>query len=384
MQSAELRRRHASAVFYTLFVEPGLTQRELSQTTGCDKSTVSLVVRQLESAGLIERIPENQMRVRGRPREKLRVPENRCCLIGVQLELSMLRFVIATLRGRKIVRFDEQFEGGPDEIAASIKAGIKKLCSRSERSEKDVLSIGVSLPGQVNSNGELIYSPALQWKNVPLGEQLKNEGYTSVFVDNDANDSAFAERFYGKAQHVDDFILLETGQGVGGGLFLGGEIYRGRHGLAGEIGHIKVVDDGHECHCGAKGCLAAYLSESAMVKRAHSLGICVSSLIELDRLAVDGDDSAKQVFNESGDYLGAAASDLVNIFNPQILILGGSVSRYWQHVSDNFNESLKTKCLPTSMLQTDILISDLYESSKASGGIATALQGLTESSSKLF
>ena len=375
MHSRELRQAHGAQIFYALLVKPGISQRELCQITGCDKSTVSLVVRRFVELDLLERVESNKSGRRGRPVERLKINEGNGLLIGVHLENQRLMFVASSLSGRHLGNLDVPLPEDPMELGDPVEFAVNDLCAELGHNNEDVWSIGITIPGQVDMNGMLVYSPPLGWRDIDVLGQITARLNGIVAMENDINAAALAEHYLGNAQQVDDFILISTGQGVGGAMFLGGDLYRGKNGYSGEIGHTKIVRDGRTCHCGSRGCLAAYLSDSAMLERAGN----VPNIEELSRRAATGDRLVLDMFEETGALLGIAASNMTNALNPSRVVLGGTVVRFWSYIEKVFNQSFRELCLESNFANTETSTSALEMDGVPKGGVAVAIRGLTDS-----
>lgn len=203
-------------------------------------------------------------------------------------------------------------------------------------------AVGVGSAGFVDSaRSRVLFAPNLAWRDVPVRDRVATATGLPAVVENDANAAAWGEFRFGAAEDVDDMVLLTIGTGVGGGLVLGGEIYRGAHGVAAEIGHMRVVPDGHLCGCGLRGCLEAYASGTALVREARA----AADLPSAERLlsmaggdpqgitgpmvtaaAAAGDELAIVLINQLARWLGEAMGSFTALFDPAVFVIGGGVS----------------------------------------------------------
>lgn len=207
---------------------------------------------------------------------------------------------------------------------------------------EDVTSIGIGTPGAASrSTGVVLYSNNLGFDNVPLGKMLKEKLGKDIYVENDANAAAFGEYLAGGGKGYENVVVITLGTGVGGGIIIDGKIYTGFNFCGAELGHTVIEYNGRPCTCGRKGCFEAYSSATALIaatKKAmesdknSKLWEIAGSLDGVDgKTAFDGmragDETAKSVVNEYIEYLGCGLANMVNIFQPQVLLIGGGVCK---------------------------------------------------------
>ena len=236
-----------------------------------------------------------------------------------------------------------QPELGPEALALRISESVKELLTffKGNLKKETILGIGVGVPGILDiKKGEIVTSPNLSgWKNVPIIKLVKQKTKLPVLMDNDANCAAIGEHWVGAAKGAKNAILLTLGSGVGGGIIIDNKIYRGSHGVAGELGHITIVAEGILCGCGNYGCLESYASANATAKRAKERlrnENVISTLREKDinqitahdifLHAESGDVFSSNILFESGKYLGMGIATFANIFDPDVIIIGGGFS----------------------------------------------------------
>lgn len=377
MHPSYLRQFHASQIFHALRARPDISQRELGQFTGCDKSTVSVIVKRFEELGLVERRQGESGGQRGRPVERLRLSPQSGLLLGIHLEFERLRFVAAGIDGVPVASADAPLPAQPAHLAGAVRDGIGRLCKTIGRKRADIQSVGVCVPGLIGAGGGLVLSPKLRWTDVAVLRLLRDEIGAPVHVDNDSNAATLAEHLFGACTGLDDFLLIDGGLGIGGGLFLDGRLYRGKTGFSGEIGHIKVVKEGRLCECGALGCLSAYLSTAALLERALRVRPHASSVDAIEELARDGDEAIRGVLHEAGGFLGVALANLVNVFNPPALVLAGTLAQLWPYLKDATRLSLEENALAAPLGQVEIMLSALSHADVPRGGVAIALEGFS-------
>ncbi|MEQ4205938.1 ROK family glucokinase [Actinopolymorpha sp. B17G11] len=227
----------------------------------------------------------------------------------------------------------------PQEIVAAIVDVVAEL-----RADHDAEAIGVGAAGFVDaSRSTVLFAPNLALRDEPLKEAVEKRTSLPVVVENDANAAAWAEFQFGAGRDVDDMILLTIGTGLGGGLVLSGELYRGAFGVGGEVGHLRVVPGGYLCGCGNKGCWEQYASGSALVREAREFARSsppqAARLLELadgqaDRIegpmvstaAAEGDVAARELLEDLGRWLGEGIASLAAVLDPAAVVVGGGVS----------------------------------------------------------
>ena len=213
-----------------------------------------------------------------------------------------------------------------------------------------LMGIGVGMSGFIDhESGTCRYSPILDWRDVPLQNEMEARFDVPVLVDNDVNTLTQYEAMFGSGQGIRDFLVVTIGRGVGLGIVVGGQVYRGSQGGAGEFGHITVHEDGSPCSCGKRGCLEAIVAEPALVAQARAAGLADAlprgehlTPASLARLAHEGNEVASAIYAQAGHILGVNLATLVNLFNPACIIVSGEGARAGQQLFARMKEALKS------------------------------------------
>lgn len=257
-------------------------------------------------------------------------------VIGLDLGGTNLRLAAVAADGTLVALHREQTEAreGPERVIGRILAAIEKLAADVAASGCVLRGVVLGAPGIISTReGTIVSSPNLPgWKDVPLRELVAAAVGRPVLLENDANAAAYGEYWRGAGAGCQSMILLTLGTGVGGGLVLGGELWRGADGMAGEIGHITIEPGGRSCLCGNTGCLEVYASATGIVETYRNLA-GIDEMVTAEALhlrAHEGDANARQSYREAGRSLGVAFADLVNLFNPERIIIGGGVLPAWE------------------------------------------------------
>jgi glucokinase len=282
--------------------------------------------------------------------------------IGVDLGGTNLRIAAVDEQGTLIekVTLGTQVSLGRDHVIGEMCDAIERLSGK-YRNSAPLLGIGIGVPGIIDIETGLVRaSPNLpDWVDYPARATIEQRLKTVVILENDANVAAFGEKWLGAAKDYSDVAMLTLGTGVGGGLVMGGAIWRGANGMAGEFGHTTVEPDGHPCGCGNRGCLEQYASATAVVRMAHEaiaknpksgLATAASSNSEFSaksiyNLAIQGDEEARRIYRYVGRCLGIVLSSLVNSLNLPIYVIGGGVSSAWEAFSPSIFDELRRRSL---------------------------------------
>lgn len=231
-----------------------------------------------------------------------------------------------------------------DAISAAIAEIVEELVHAAQADRRVVWAVGVAVAGLVDAGGStVLFAPNIAWRHTPLKQRLEESLGRPIVLENDANAAAWGEFTYGPARDYDDMVLLTLGTGVGGGIVNDGQLVRGAEGVAGEVGHFRLVPDGHRCGCGNKGCLEAYASGTALVREARELveggsphagrlsELCGGDPEQLTgemvtQAALSGDRAATELLAEVGEWLGEGIASLVAVLDPGVIVVGGGVA----------------------------------------------------------
>jgi predicted NBD/HSP70 family sugar kinase len=235
------------------------------------------------------------------------------------------------------------------------------------------------VPSPVHPDRPGALSPLIlpAWRDFDVQQYLVDAFDLPVFVDNDANLGALAERFWGAGAGGEDLAYIKVATGIGSGHIINGALYRGAGGTAGEIGHIAIDPNGPQCVCGLRGCLATLVGADALLARARKLwgkrkrNPTVADIIDGARA---GDPVAKEIVDEVGHYLGIVVAGLLNLLNPAVVVLGGEITSVGDLLLDPLRVSIRARALSTSVAETRIVSSRLGERSIAVGGATLVLE----------
>jgi len=349
--------------------EGSITQAEIARTTGLASATVSNIVRTLTASGLIETDPGS-----GRRGTVVRFAPGAGVVAGIDVGHTHLAVAVADLGGRIIgeTRHPLAPDHAYDEgllLAASL---LKDVLAECGREIADVRTIGMGLPAPISD--DVVRSSAILpgWVGVNAVEVTQSRFGCPVHIDNDANLGALAEHRVGVAQGVDDVVFVKVSSGVGAGLIIDGEIFRGAHGSAGEIGHLTLDEQGPLCRCGSRGCLEAYASTgTALTMMAAQLP--GASIDDIFKAAREGNVAALRLLEDAGLHLGWGLATVVNLLNPGIVVVGGDMARAGELLLDSARLGLRRHALADAAT-TPVVISELGERASMVGATLMAAQ----------
>ncbi|MBU1100892.1 MAG: ROK family protein [Bacteroidetes bacterium] len=282
--------------------------------------------------------------------------------LGVDLGGTSIKIGIVSESGKikKRLTLETHAEAGPEAVVQQIKKGIHKILKNNDR---PIEGIGIGSPGLVTSKKGIVHNPPNfpGWDVLPLGNIIKKEFKTNVFVENDANAAAVGELIFGAGQGFDDYVMITLGTGVGGGIVFNKKLFKGSTGAAGEIGHLKIKSDGIKCKCGGTGCLEAYTGINYLIKIVSERLKNNQSLLNewvnsgehnltpklIHEAALKGDEFALGIINEVGFNVGSGLSSVVNVLDITNIIIGGGVAGFGKFLFDPLTKTLRENVMAT-------------------------------------
>lgn len=356
-----------------------ISRAAVANQTGLNKGTVSSLVSELLEDHLIYESGPGESSGGRRP-VMLLFNNSAGYSIGIDLGVNYLLGVLTDLDGNifqeKVMTFKNL---SYNEIEEQLFNTIDSLISSVPPSPHGIVGIGVGVPGIVDNSGEVLLAPNLNWTNVNLKSILQKKYNLPVIIENEANAGAYGEKKFGAGKEFENIIYVSAGIGIGVGLILNGSLYKGSNGFSGELGHMTIQVNGSKCRCGNDGCWELYASEQALINNAGLLDIPLPSNKEGDlnnllTLAENGNKEVIKLFEQTGDYLGVGINNIINIFNPQQVIIGNRMasSKKWLEGSLNTRVANQALWFQRSDLQIDF--SELSTLSSALGVAAFSIE----------
>ncbi len=354
---ALVKKINKSLILHTIRKHAELSRARISEMTGLNKATVSnLVAELLEDQLVLEAGPGESSG--GRKPLILNFHAMAGCVIGMELRVKQLTAVLCDLNGSVIgesetslLRHDYEY------VLGEMKTVIAGLIRQAPSTHYGVVGIGIGVPGMVDEHGVVLFAPNLVWEKAPLRQQLEEAFSIPVIIDNEANSGALGELNFGRGEDVRHLLYVSAGSGIGSGIIIGGELYKGSRGYAGETGHMCIEAEGTPCSCGSQGCWELYASEKAYDLAPMALPAYHTR--DLIGFAADGNAAALQQFSLMGTYLGIGLTNLINSFNPELIVIGGALSEAREWLEETMQQVVAKRTLPYHKQQLEIAFSTL-------------------------
>jgi predicted NBD/HSP70 family sugar kinase len=379
----------ADAVLRLIWQESRISRAEIARHAGLSRSTVSEIVSEILPMGLVAEIGEGPS-AGGRRPILLEFQDDASVILGVEMGATHVAVALTDLRG-KLLHW-ESCEHPVRTDPEGTREAVARLCdSCLQTTDKPLLGIGVAAPCPIDPSHPYELSRVVlpDWSGRLGLEPLAEKYGVPLMVDNDANLGAVAEQWWGLGRDFDDIAYIKVATGIGSGHVIGGEIYRGATGVAGEIGHTSIDPKGKPCVCGLRGCLVTLVGGAAIIERVKELVPEYpesrltgreNTILEIEDAALDGDPLALQVAQEVAGHLGRAVAGLLNLMNPSLVVVGGDLARLGRLLVEPLRETVEKRTLVSSVAAAEIRTSKLGLQSVAIGAATLVLKAALEDS----
>lgn len=368
-----LMRELNQALILNLVRQEGhISRAEIAKRTNLSRSTVSNIINELIEAKRIYEIEKGESRGGRRP-ILLELNYRSHCIVGIELATTSLHLLITDLRAVILYEHHEPFDitTGPDRATEHLTCVVNQALTNAGIPREHVAGVGIGVPGPLTyATGKTIAPPIMPgWSGVSLRERFSEALELPVYVDNDANLGALAEYRLGAAQGIRNVAYLYLGStGIGAGLVLNGSVYRGEIGSAGEIGHLTIDEDGPLCSCGSYGCLEAFAGLPQLLSQAAALsGGHAQTLDQLIQQAHNKNEQILRLFMTSGTHLGVAVANLLNLYNPGLVVIGGPLAGAGDLLLETVRTTARKRALSISIEHCDIVTGLLGDHAVALG-----------------
>ncbi len=368
-----------------------IARTDIAQVTGVSPATVTAITAELIRAGLVEEVaPDSAPTVngRGRPRVALRVRGPAHIVAGIKVSSGTISTILVDFEGTTFAEHITPLDRAqmpPEVLFRRIVGALRAAVTEAGHTLEGLSGLGVGISGVVDvPTGLVHWSPSLTERNVALRDMLEAVLPMPVFLDNDANSVAKAEQLFGEGRGVSDFLVVTVEHGVGMGIVIDGQVYRGTRGCGAEFGHTKVDIDGVLCRCGQRGCLEAYVADYALLREAEARlpGLAGDTPQEkrdaLFAAARAGNAAAREILQGAARVFAMGLANLVNVFDPALIIVSGERMSHDFLYSDEVIAMMKTQVLQVDAPPPEVRIHKWDDMMWAKGAAAHAMEGVTE------
>jgi len=370
-----IKRANKALIMRIINEENSVSRAEISRRTNLSIPTVMRIVDELKKEGLVVEAGVAQSSG-GRPPKMLELNPKGKYAIAAKILPNELRVGLVNLKIELLAKTIESIEpcAGYESILSRLKRITRDIIEKNEVGSQDILGIGIGVPGIVNySTGEVIFAPNLKgWANLPLGKDMQREFGVPVFVENEARISTLAEKWYGEGRKAKNFVCVDIAVGIGAGIVINGNLYRGFENLAGEIGHSIVIKNGPLCNCGRRGCLETVGSNTAilkLIKRNPTPTIMKLCGGDKDSLTMKDvikavrakDRECQKYIQRAAKHIGRVIGQLINVINPEMIIINGDITLAGEVFFDPLEKEINKYAFRANNAAMKIISSNLGE-----------------------
>lgn len=365
-----------SIVLQTIREEEPISRAEISQKLGLTKATVSSLVEELINAEYCYQTGLGKSSGGRRPL-MLQFNEKAGYTISCDIGVNYILTVLTDLRGAVLFELFRPFDTNDfTRTVMEVKSMIDECRSEMKESPFSLVGLAFGVPGLVNNKGIILSTPNLDWIQSNLKEIFTDQYQVPVVVENEANAGAYGEKTFGAAQYKDYFIYVSAGIGIGTGIILEGNLIRGAHGFMGEMGHTTIVEGGHLCRCGNRGCWEMYASEMALLSSFSENGDPVDMEALLQR--AEKEESVQEAFESIGYFLGIGLTNIIHTFNPQKIVIGNRLAKAQKYLLPKVRKVIEETTLPELLKETEVTFSQNYQYSTVLGLAAFSIEAFLE------
>ncbi|HLR51663.1 MAG TPA: ROK family protein [Candidatus Avamphibacillus sp.] len=340
-----------------------ISRAQISKETGLNKATVSTMVSELINDSLVSEMGAGQSSG-GRKPVMLYFNNQAGYSIGIDLGVNYILAILTDLSGNIIFEINHPLNTTCiSEIEKKLISLIDTLIQKTPKSPYRMIGIGIGVPGIVDNEGKILFAPNLKWRQIELKNKLEQIFFLPVIIENEANAGAYGEQLYGSKKDVHNLIYVSFGIGIGTGIIIDGKLFTGATGISGEMGHITIKINGEKCPCGNHGCWELYASESSLLSKATKLSVFKNFKdLNIDHIieeAQNNNNEVLQLLNDIGEYIGFGLINIINTFNPELVIIGNRFKVLKKWLINPINRVLDERLHPYHRTGTKIDFSNL-------------------------
>jgi predicted NBD/HSP70 family sugar kinase/biotin operon repressor len=356
------------------------SRADLARETGLSRSTVSTLISDLQLSGLvIERTVDDGLRngQQGRPPVILALDPSAGAAVGIDFDHDKVRVAVSDLSRTVLAEavsatdVDNDATGSLDIAGRLVAQVLRDAGIEADR----VLGAGVALAGPVDLESGMLHPSTILpgWRGIDAAAELERRIGFTVHIDNDSNLGALAEVTLGAGRAASCAVYVSISSGIGAGMIVDGRPYRGHRGTAGEIGHVVIDENGVICRCGNRGCLETLANGPALARllgASHGPNLSIAAIVDLAR---GGDPGARRAIADAGRAIGRALATLCNLFNPEMIVVGGDLSAAGELLLDPLRQTIHRFAIPTATEQLQVVLGELGERANLLGALALAI-----------
>ena len=398
-----IREANRALVLNSIRLEGPLPRVAIARRTGLSRTTVSSIVESLLKDGLArEGDTQSAAPSGGRRPTLVHFNESAGVILGVDLGRSHCTILATDLAAHILACESGPFDAtlGAEVCLPLLVSALRRFVATHDITWDTVVGLGIGIPGPVDAQQSMLVHPPRMpgWHGVDVQRTLRRELGIPIRMGNDANMGALGESRYGAGRGLSDFAYLKVGTGIGCGLVIAGNVYRGSRGTAGELGHVTIDEDGPLCDCGNRGCLETVASAPAIVRdalearslnrerEAHALPLAAGSadlvriaatktvdVADIVQAALDGDPASRAAIERAGELIGVALASLINLVNPSVILVDGGVARAGELLLAPLRCAIATRSLSAASANTRLVPCELGANAIALGAVASVI-----------
>ncbi|MEH7117940.1 ROK family transcriptional regulator [Neobacillus vireti] len=369
-----IKKMNRALILSTIIEHKSISRAEIAKVTGLNKATISVQVSELLDNALIV---ESQLEHKSLGRRPIMLSINKKAgfALGIDLDKTTITFTLADLSGYPVHTNVIDLQVSNYEFILDILSRqIKDYQTKCEQTHHGLIGVVIGIHGIVDTDEIIYFVPQHEWKNKNLKKDLENEVGIKIYIENNANLCSFAEKVY-KHHHSNNLLSVSLYSGIGLGFMINGMLLKGFHGYAGEIGHMIIVPNGLPCSCGSLGCWEQYASENSFTRRiSHGRRKLDLSFEEIHHALIAKEPTICNEMEEFIMYLSIGINNLINLYNPEILVVNSELLRLYPNAA----EELKAQLTSTISHYSELLISEFGKKACIMGACALCIQKFLE------
>lgn len=376
-----------TSILRVIQTEENVSRADIARKLKLTSATVCSNVSELIEKKIVKEVGVGESKT-GRKPMYLAINGEGACSIGVYIYKDGVQAAVVNLLGTVIAQKDLPLICGKINLEQAVIECINSVIRHVK--DRQVIGIGIGMHGIIDTDRNIsVFAPAMNLRNYDLKSYIEKQYHLPVFIENDANAMAIGESWYGRAKDIDNYVFIDVGRGIGAGIVINGNIFHGISSAAGEIGHIKVMDNGIQCVCGKYGCLDTVATEYSLIREIKKrLELGKNSVLtrylqgnfenltmeEIYDAAKVRDQLVIEALKNIGEYIGIAASYIVNILNPEMVLLGGDMVRLGEFILPTMDKTIQNLSLKESYDNTKVELSRIKRNAGVIGAASLSLQ----------